>query len=98
MGTCNQEGEVPSRRFTQAIIEIFIRQERARVEKNTGMITTASRLTAAMMGRGMTDTTDRTYVWDRCQDVERLALTEESVEKRRMKLPPVIAVTLRSQR
>ncbi len=77
---------------------IFIRQERARVEKNTGMITTASRFTAAMMGRGVMDTTDRTYVWNRCQDVERLALTEESVEKRRIELPTVTAVKLRSER
>jgi hypothetical protein len=79
-------------------MEILIRQERAIVERNTGMITTASRLTVAMMGRGVTDTTDRTYVWNRCQDVKKLALTEESVEKRRIKLPPVIAVTLRSER
>ncbi len=79
-------------------MKIFIRQERARVEKNTGMITTASRLTVAMMGRGVTDTTDRTYVWNCCQDVEKLALTEESVEKRRLNLPPVIAVMLGSER
>jgi hypothetical protein len=37
-------------------------------------------------------------VWNCCQDVERLALIEESVEKRRIKLPTVIAVKLRSER
>ncbi len=78
-------------------MEIFIRQEQAIVEKNTGMVTTASRLTAAMMGRGVMVTTYRTCVWNRCKDVERLALTGESVKKRRIKLPPVIAVTLRSE-
>jgi hypothetical protein len=48
-GAYSQKGGVPSRPYTQALIEIFIVQERPRVKKTTGIINTASGLTAVMM-------------------------------------------------
>jgi hypothetical protein len=46
-------------------MEIFVRQEWARVERNTGLITISSGLSVEMM-----DALDGTYVWDHSKDAK----------------------------
>jgi hypothetical protein len=61
---CEQNGSVPVGRVTQANMEIFIREEWAKVEEATWMIITSSGLMAITDEEGLVVMEDVTYVWD----------------------------------
>jgi hypothetical protein len=68
VGTHTHEGVVLVRQVTQAVVEVSVRIEWARVNEVSGMITTTSGLTAPVTDRSMMDTQDGTYVWEYSQE------------------------------